>query len=438
MSSANNKIEFIDDEKRWGYIVSPNMGFYEMSDGLELMAMHLTYHEAIEDPAYVTSGSILACTLGDKYVKVDLTEDYGAVTTLGTPLLTCSDCHENNIHNFGSCLCQESSYDLIPKTPEYRVDKDGNKVMAKKRPGNEFAHICIPLIVDNWKQVNNTTLISINQNIIATNSLRDNIEYSPALLSDAYLVCRLGGYIKIVQVNNEPEIKEPEKIYIAPWLIAFKGEPDRTPHHTVEGKALLPDKRKELMKSNKNSTGVAGVDWYAYMAGVSSYIPDQYDRSNKPHPLVKVVYDKKTDSRITIDGNDRYWIGVGPEVAVPGYNKIKPDKKATLDESHFQLGMEIDVVLHNEADLNEGPVYIQCVLGMIKAHTYSPNYVNGVFQTGIPYPYSSEAKQSGEAHKDGSYIEFLMEAGTPSTHLEDNGKMSQYVVDSIICYDRGW
>lgn len=68
---------------------------------------------------------------------------------------------------------------------------------------------------------------------------------------------------------------------------------------------------------------------------------------------------------------------------------------------------------------------------MIKAHTYQ----NGIFQTGIPYPYSSNANEDGSKHKDGSYIEFLRDGNNPK---ENNGTMSDYSVKDIIVYPREW
>lgn len=65
-----------------------------------------------------------------------------------------------------------------------------------------------------WRQVNRQTLVAINAQILVMSVLRENVQYtySPALLDDAYLVCRLGGIIKIVQVNTEPE--KPDDLYI--------------------------------------------------------------------------------------------------------------------------------------------------------------------------------------------------------------------------------
>lgn len=130
--------------------------------------------------------------------------------------------------------------------------------------------------------------------------------------------------------------------------------------------------------------------------------------------------------------NLRYWVGVGPEILLPGYNEKYPNEKATLDQSHFKYGTELDIVLQNVSNA-EDKVYIKCICGMVKAHTYP----HGIFQTGDPYPYSYNKNEDGSAHRDGSYVEFLRRTMNVDDE-ENNGIMSKYIVIDIIVYKREW
>ena len=122
----------------------------------------------------------------------------------------------------------------------------------------------------------------------------------------------------------------------------------------------------------------------------------------------------------------RYWIGVGPEVAHPDYNTEYPGKLATVNASQFKLGTEIDVVLSTSIDGTENLVYIECILGDVKAHT-DPD---GIFQTGRAYKHSGHENSLKDAN--GSYIEFI------NDYEGDNGIMSDYYVVEIIIYEREW
>lgn len=75
---------------------------------------------------------------------------------------------------------------------------------------------------------------------------------------------------------------------------------------------------------------------------------------------------------------------------------------------------------------------------MMKAHTFANDYTNGVFQTGIPYPYSGSAGEDGSKNRDGSYVEFLRALASASGPKEKTGIMSKYTVEKIIVYERGW
>ena len=209
-----------------------------------------------------------------------------------------------------------------------------------------------------------------------------------------------------------------EKVMITDWLIGFKGTP------VTKGKSidLKVDEWKKLDQANRDNNRQA-ADWYSFEPAINPSALSQYANAGKtlqanPNPI--------GNGLINEDG--RYWIAVGPEVANPGYNAQYPAQLGTLNESQFKYGAEVDVVLRNS--LNE-IVYIQCVIGDIKAHTYP----SGVFQTGTPYPYSANKNEDGSAHINGSYIEFC---GFPINEKPATGSMSKYEVIEIILYERRW
>ena len=159
---------------------------------LELMQMYQQYHGRIQEKQYALRGSTLACEYGTKYAQFDCVEDHGIMKNKH-PIFTAIDCLRENIHNFGSCLCPETSYkERLPMT--VAVDSDGN--VAKKAEGNDFPHICIPIIDEEhgWLQTEKNVMVQI-----------DEQEYAQMLMSSAVLVCQYGGIIGILEV---PDVEE--------------------------------------------------------------------------------------------------------------------------------------------------------------------------------------------------------------------------------------
>lgn len=173
---------------------------------------------------------------------------------------------------------------------------------------------------------------------------------------------------------------------------------------------------------------MAAIDWYSFMGGVTSYLSNHYQNAGKT-PIVKKISDVESisaETYIFINDEKRYWIGVGPEVAYQNYHLDYSGVNATLNESHFEFGTEIDIVLRHQDDATGNDlVYVPCIFGMMKAHTYAIDYINGVFQTGTPYPYSDKANEDGSKHRDGSYVEFLRHPDSKGKKDEETGVMSK-------------
>lgn len=160
---------------------------------LDMMQMYQVLYETRWDAQYALRASVLFCQYGTKYALLDCVEDHGILKG-DLPVCTIKDFRIENIHDFGSCLCPEKFYkDRCPMTEGY--DIDGKP--ARKAPGNEFAHICKPMVDEQgWKQVDEKVLVEVNAH------------YVPMLLDDAVLVCQRGGIIFIKEV---PDVVTEEK-----------------------------------------------------------------------------------------------------------------------------------------------------------------------------------------------------------------------------------
>ena len=81
-------------------------------------------------------------------------------------------------------------------------------------------------------------------------------------------------------------------------------------------------------------------------------------------------------------------------------------------------------------DNKDDRIYLECVWsGNIKAHTSG----NGIYQTGVPYKNSSQAKTEPfkDEYVNGSIIEFT---GKDPNEI---GTMSEYMVDYLIVQHKG-
>ena len=165
-----------------------------MVDGLEhekqmlqLMYMYQTYHNIAQMRQYASRGSKLVCQYGTKPALLDTLVDHGVYA--GTrPVMTCADCKEENLHDFGSCMCPERFYeDRLPMT----VAVHQNGKLADRAPYNKYPHICVPLVNTQagWYQA--------ETGVVVEESNRGAFQ---ALLEGALLVCQFGGVITIPEV----------------------------------------------------------------------------------------------------------------------------------------------------------------------------------------------------------------------------------------------
>lgn len=165
---------------------------------LGVMYMYQRYRGIVEEQAYVTRGSVLSCEFGTNPVYMDCIEDHG-VYVGSDPLMTCEDCLQSNVHEFGSCMCPETNYTgRLQMPPECWADG----AVAEKAWGNRYAHICVPLInrEQGWQQVDKDLLIEVHAHI-----------KTPALLSHSVLVCNYGGIIRIREVAESAEVSSNDE-----------------------------------------------------------------------------------------------------------------------------------------------------------------------------------------------------------------------------------
>lgn len=363
----------------------------------KLMEQYQAYKDIVKMKSYVLRGSKIGCEYGRDIISLDKYKDNGVVWGMTKfPIATIDDCRTDNIHHFGYCSCPEAQYTgRLPMTKA----SWGIGEKAEPKNGNIFSHICVPLINEEqkWHQVDNDLLIEVG---------RDELE--PALLEDAVLVCQYGGIIRVIETLGETEQEERKVVDLTSWLKAYEGEPDASDGTIV---TYSFEDRESLKAINPK------IDWYSY--------EDQKKKNDncKEYLIGQKFIDQ--GKGVLVDQNERYWITLGPKV----FNPVYPDNgKCEADEFKEFIGCRIDVVLQHMEDENKH-IYIECVWsGNIKAHTFS----NGIFQTGHPYPESSEAKKHPymEGHVNGSIVEFT------GKNPRETGDMSKYIVDYLIVYPK--
>lgn len=159
----------------------------------EMMEMYQAYHDSAQVLQYVLRGTKLSCTYGTKLAVMDTIEDNG-IYKGRMPVMLCKDCKEDNLHNFGFCRCPESRYiNKLPMTVNSHSMTVNNylKGNVARMNYNYFAHICVPCINPDAKWMQEDKVLMAGQ--------MDGT-YEPILLSDAFLVCKYGGLIRIQEV----------------------------------------------------------------------------------------------------------------------------------------------------------------------------------------------------------------------------------------------
>lgn len=167
----------------------------ELDDAaLDMMNTYMELHkqpDATQD--YVTRGAKISCSCGEYYILLDAMEDHGVIAANGKPLLTCRDCRENiNIHSFGKCFAEVKGCGKLPQPLNNRIMPVGDK----------WIYRCIPNLTGRWMQKESVLQIGDEE----------GEEYNEVLVSGAYLPCRHGGIIEVVEVPEGIDDVQAEEI----------------------------------------------------------------------------------------------------------------------------------------------------------------------------------------------------------------------------------
>ena len=175
-------------------------------DKLEMMWKHYAFLgqlnkvNGIDEEEYVTREAIISCSLGKRYIKLDLCEDHGIIATNQRPLMTCEDC---NVYK------NISSFDICKGMPSFMDNH------------------CIPVITKVW--------IQKEGNLFLSDGPRE--KYIEALRSGAYLTCIHGGLITIAEVLSDQSTtgsEEPYDFYVNFYYDWMKEDMPSTRYVTPE------------------------------------------------------------------------------------------------------------------------------------------------------------------------------------------------------------
>ena len=338
------------------------------------------------------------------------------------------------------------------------VFPNGNS--AIKARGNNYAHICVPLLGDEWLQEETDLMIE------------DNNEAVQALVGSAVLTCHYGGLIRIVEV---PEDKQSYEKYV---VLVKKLRVRKSP--SAESEVLEEynpaDRINVIMYSIKGRSekmDAEGRLWVEVDLGENKtgWVVDEYIIPDKP---VETTFPSKIIAEIKENGNTileeytplenwglagigsyfndvlinpdgSYNIAVGPRVL---RHKYSNDGKV-WDEDFDAFSRYADVILTKGGK----EITLPCYIKDFKAHTYNhypENHLNGpgnieviirddngdmiengIVQTGVCYPQATDTHDAWvKKTLSGNIIEFC---------AKDTGSLncSDYELVKVIAYLKG-
>ena len=408
----------------------------DMQDYLcELMSVYQSYHD-FASQHYVVRGSIIKCRYGTDPVLLDTIWDHG-VYMHDIPVMTRRDCRNENIHNFGSCMCPESMYEHKLPMPAF-CNSQGK--VAQKAEYNKFPHTCVPLIdvKSGWQQEEQSLKIV------------DGEEVEDVLIDTAALVCRYGGFIQIVDVIHVEEKKKPANTYkkyvVISKVLRVRSTPTTENDNNILRK-LEAGNRVEVIGDFIKQETDEGVQLWAkikYEDGTAWVAADQIlpdkpvERTEFPEQVTMYINGQEYDTVTPLEnwftpggGNykgksvimqytnedgtteNRIRIAIGPKILNPNY----ADDEKLLDEDFLAYNKKADI----DVEYNGKIETIYCYIDDFKAHSYNlypdghsshdydkveTDYENGVVQTGIRYPKATINPELSLDHFDGSIVEF--------------------------------
>lgn len=160
---------------------------------LRAMEQHYAFYGQLNGvtkiEGYVTRNAVIHCSCGNADIRLDAYEDHGVIATNKEPVLTCNDCQVDiNIYRFGLCDAEEKYGKLSALRPSGEKEMNEAGIMCYR---------CVPVLAEKWRQKEGDLLIGDV----------DSGEFAEALKAGAYLTCRYGGIIEVVEV---PDIEVSE------------------------------------------------------------------------------------------------------------------------------------------------------------------------------------------------------------------------------------
>ncbi len=165
---------------------------------LSAMEQHYAFYGQLNGvmkvEGYVTRNAIIHCDCGNADIRLDAYEDHGVIAANGEPVLTCDDCQANiNIYRFGLCDAEEKYGKLSALRPSGEKEMNEMGIMCYR---------CMPVLAEKWRQKESDLLIGDV----------DSGEFAEALKAGAYLTCRYGGIIEVVEVPERIDNAQSEEI----------------------------------------------------------------------------------------------------------------------------------------------------------------------------------------------------------------------------------
>lgn len=382
------ELEGFSLKNRWNWFRNKE----ELSDkyrdmAIKLMNWHYEFYGQFLDKdieEYVTNGAMVRCSnaVNDSCTGLCNVIGHGVISSNKQEVLTCKDCttREEFLGDFGTCKIDHSTY----KIPEL-----GESAWV----GNPYK--CFPVLEKEWRQQGSDLAIAVDVK---------GEEFVDALRSSAYLVCMYGGKITVIDIPEKPEEEEEEEeeefILIEGWLKLYKektmpGEGRFVPKH---GDAKIWDwAMPEELDGNGKPEMAHSETWFQNESPVSEDI-----RKKGGNFVVN-----KTSNNLYVDGEERYWVAVGPNVVNPNHSLEKVEHNIYASEVFY--GTKMDVLVEKEN--SDDRYYIRVVNGDAKEHSYP----DGLYQTGIPFNKNRPIQEIPKEHSDpkdplnptGNTVEFI-------------------------------
>lgn len=402
---------------------------------LEKMYQNMEFYKGETSQEYVVNGSIIGCNYGCNLTKIGIIKDHAIYDNNENAVLTCGDCLPNeNVYNFGLC-----GSPILDKNSEKAIVELG----VPYAPGQKkIGYKCKLQLSPQWQ----------------TGKVHTHIwnaktkQYEPVLPKDGVLTCAYGaGTITIKEVN-----KTPNSDGIDYFVIIKRGTVNIRETNSSSSKSLKELGPSEAIKvvapiNEVNNEEITWIEVYAdkelkkrgWIAKKYIYPDETIVTEYLNHPSInfrKVTGTFNGESK-TLDyiarwglagggeygdgkptKNGKLLVAVPPKVLYPDY----PDDGGLENDDFNAFDKNITVHLRHKA--TQTVFDLACYVKDIKAHSYDKypdghnntvlpkettgkisGILNGLIQTGIAYPKSSNAKKSEAcniSHMDGSIVEF--------------------------------